>query len=79
MKNTKAPLTTKEQPFTVAATMDAMPSLDDTTTPFSPFADDVAYRAYLNFENHGGADGHDVEDWLRAETELIAEHRQVGV
>jgi hypothetical protein len=40
-----------------------------------PSPEEVAFRAYLNFQNHGAADGHDVEDWLRAEAELMAERR----
>lgn len=42
---------------------------------FTPSSDDIAYRAYLNYQNHGSADGHDLNDWLRAEAELIAEQR----
>ena len=77
MTRNKAPNAKKQKPF--AATLDATAPLDDNATPFSPTADEVAYRAYLNFQNHGAADGHDVEDWLRAESELIAEHRHAGV
>lgn len=40
---------------------------------FVPSAEAVAVRAYLNYENHGAADGHDVEDWLAAEAALRAE------
>lgn len=40
----------------------------------APSVADVAARAYLNYQNHGGIDGHDVEDWLAAETALAAEH-----
>ena len=31
---------------------------------------DIAKRSYELFLERGGADGHDVEDWLRAEAEL---------
>jgi hypothetical protein len=40
---------------------------------FAPSAEAVAIRAYLNYQNHGAADGHDVEDWLAAEAALSAE------
>ena len=40
--------------------------------------DEVAYRAYLNFEKHGSADGSDVQDWLQAEAELGIEHAHAG-
>jgi hypothetical protein len=39
----------------------------------APSFDDVACRAYLNFQKHGSDDGHDLNDWLGAESELIAE------
>ena len=42
---------------------------------FTPSSDDIAYRAFLNYQNHGSADGHDFLDWIRAEAELIAEHK----
>jgi hypothetical protein len=40
---------------------------------FTPSVEAVAMRAYLNYQNHGAADGHDVEDWLAAEAALCAE------
>ena len=45
---------------------------------FAPTADDVARRAYLYFQNHGIANGRDVQDWLQAEAELKAEWQLVG-
>jgi len=35
--------------------------------------DDVAMRAYLNYVSNGSQPGHDVEHWLAAETQLLAE------
>lgn len=32
----------------------------------------IAERAYLRFCERGGEPGHDVEDWLAAETEILA-------
>jgi hypothetical protein len=37
-----------------------------------PSYDQVAERAYEFFLARGGTDGHDVEDWLRAEAEFRA-------
>jgi DUF2934 family protein len=37
-----------------------------------PSHDQVAERAYEFFLARGGTDGHDVEDWLRAEDQLRA-------
>jgi hypothetical protein len=31
----------------------------------------IAQRAYENFIERGGLDGHDVDDWLNAERELV--------
>ena len=35
-----------------------------------PSPDDIARRAYELFEARGGEHGHDVEDWLEAQSEL---------
>ena len=40
---------------------------------FTPSTEAVAIRAYLNYENNGAVDGHDVEHWLAAEAALRAE------
>jgi len=36
-----------------------------------PARDEIARRAYELYLERGGQDGHDVEDWLRAEAELV--------
>jgi hypothetical protein len=74
MQNIKAPESRKQEPFAAAAILDATAPQDVNTTPFLPTAEEVAFRAYLNYQNHGAAVGHDVENWLRAESELIAEY-----
>lgn len=38
-----------------------------------PTVEQIAERAYEFYLARGGAPGHDVEDWLRAEAELRAE------
>jgi len=40
---------------------------------FTPSPDEVARRAYFSYENQGSLPGHDVQHWLKAEAELIAE------
>ena len=40
---------------------------------YAPSVEAVALRAYLLYENHGAAHGHDVDDWLAAEAALRAE------
>jgi hypothetical protein len=78
MTSRKAPNTKKQKPFTAAATLDATEPVNANATPFVPTEGEVADRAYLKFQNQGASDGHDVTHWLAAETELIAEHAQVG-
>lgn len=43
----------------------------DLTGRLEGMKDAIARRAYEIFENRGRAHGHDVEDWLRAESELL--------
>ena len=39
----------------------------------SPVAEDIERRAYQNYLGRGATDGHDLEDWLQAERELMEE------
>jgi len=38
-----------------------------------PWADEVARRAYFTYLNQGSMPGHDVQHWLAAEADLLAE------
>ncbi|MEJ0090047.1 MAG: DUF2934 domain-containing protein [Limisphaerales bacterium] len=40
---------------------------------FVPSPDEVARRAYFSYVNQGSSSGHEVQHWLAAEAELIAE------
>jgi hypothetical protein len=42
---------------------------------FMPSSDEVARRAFFAYENNGSLDGHEVQHWLAAEAELIAERK----
>jgi len=42
-------------------------------TDFVASADEVARRAYFSYVNQGSPSGRDVQHWLEAEAELIAE------
>ncbi len=33
--------------------------------------DQVRYRAYEIYEQHGREDGHELDDWLQAESEIV--------
>lgn len=40
---------------------------------FTPSPDEVARSAYFAYENERSQPGHDVQHWLKAEADLIAE------
>ena len=46
---------------------------------FSPSPDEVARRAYFAYENTGSLPGHEVQHWLAAEADLIAERNKTRV
>lgn len=46
---------------------------------FTPAPDEVARRAYFSYVNQGSRPGHEVQHWLKAEAELIAERNQTRV
>ena len=46
---------------------------------FSPSPDEVARRAYFSYENTGSLPGHEVQHWLQAEADLVAERNQTRV
>ena len=50
----------KEVPRTKIAAMAEPPNVDE----------EIRRRAYELFEARGGEDGHELEDWLRAEEEI---------
>jgi hypothetical protein len=59
---------------TVAAT-----ASNQNETNFTPSTDEVARRAYFCYENQGSLPGHDVQHWLKAEADLIAERNLTRV
>jgi hypothetical protein len=46
---------------------------------FSPSPDEVARKAYFAYENEGSQPGHEVQHWLKAEADLIAERNLTRV
>jgi hypothetical protein len=46
---------------------------------FVPSPDEVARKAYFSFVNEGSPPGRDVQHWLAAEAELIAERNRTRV
>jgi hypothetical protein len=46
---------------------------------FVPAPDEVARRAYFTYVNQGSRPGHDVQHWLEAESQLLAERNRTRV
>jgi hypothetical protein len=46
---------------------------DSAEADFTPAPDEVARKAYFTYVNEGSRDGHEVQHWLQAEAELVAE------
>jgi Protein of unknown function (DUF2934) len=46
---------------------------------FVPAPDEVARKAYFSYVNQGSSQGHEVQHWLAAEAELIAERNLTRV
>jgi Protein of unknown function (DUF2934) len=68
MKHNKYPQNqTPDSPSRPAA------GLDQNEINFAPEPDEVARRAYFSYVNHGSLPGHEVQHWLKAEAELLAE------
>jgi hypothetical protein len=53
--------------------------LNQSAIDFAPSADEVARRAYFSYVNQGARQGHDVQHWLTAEAELLAERNLTRV
>jgi hypothetical protein len=41
-----------------------------------PTGEEIELRAYQIYVERGGADGHDVDDWLQAERELFGKYQR---
>jgi hypothetical protein len=53
--------------------------LNQNEIDFVPSGDEVARRAYFSHVNQGSRPGHEVQHWLAAEAELIAERNLTRV
>ena len=53
--------------------------LNQNEIDFAPSPDEVARRAYFSYVNQGSLAGHEVQHWLKAEAELIAERKLTRV
>jgi hypothetical protein len=53
----------------------ATADLNQNEIDFAPSPDEVARKAYFSYVNEGSLPGHDVQHWLEAEAELLAERK----
>ena len=61
-----------QNPASAAAPVTAAP-LNQNEINFVPASDEVARRAYFSYVNQGASDGHEVQHWLGAERQMLAE------
>ena len=78
MKNNKSSQNQNQNPAAVSQPSSAE-ELNQGGVDFAPSADEVARRAYFSYVNHGSLPGHDVQHWLVAEAELLAERNLTRV
>jgi hypothetical protein len=69
----------KTQQAVIAPRPTSAAGIDQNEISFSPSPDEVARKAYFAYENQGSQPGHEVQHWLAAEAELIAERNLTRV
>jgi hypothetical protein len=78
MKHNKFPQDQNQKPASAARPATAA-DLNQNEINFVPAPDEVARRAYFTYVNQGSPPGHEVQHWLSAEAELIAERNLTRV
>ena len=53
----------------------AVADLNQNEIDFVPSPDEVARKAYFSDANQGSLQGHEVQHWLKAEAQLLAERK----
>ncbi len=76
-KSLKASSSPASAPDTKVLPQEASTPQGSATPPPAHSPDEVALRAYHNFQKRGSADGDHHGDWLQAEAELTAERNLV--
>lgn len=62
-----------------AAGPPAAVDLNQSGIDFAPSTDEVARRAYFIYVYEGASPGHEVQHWLEAEAQLLAERNHTAV
>jgi hypothetical protein len=78
MKHNKFPTNQNQKPAGTSMSA-AVAGRNQNEIDFAPLPDEVARKAYFSYENEGSLPGHDVQHWLAAEAELIAERKLTRV
>ena len=55
--------------------VDAVPPLGAAMAHSQPLEEQIRARAYQLYEQHGKTEGHEMEDWLQAEAELLPQSK----
>jgi hypothetical protein len=69
----------KTQQAVIAPGQTPAAGTDQAEINFTPSPDEVARKAYFAYENQGSQPGHEVQHWLKAEADLIAERNRTRV
>jgi hypothetical protein len=69
----------KTQQAVIAPRPTSAAGIGHNESSFTPAPDEVARRAYFAYENERSQPGHDVQHWLKAEADLIAERNLTRV
>jgi hypothetical protein len=78
MKHNKLTQGQNREPAT-ASQPTAAENLNPSRIDFAPSPDEVARRAYFTYVNEGSLPGHEVQHWLEAEAQLLAERNLTRV
>ena len=76
MKQNHSPKNQNQSQNSTAARPPAPTALSRNENSFTPSPDEVARRAFFAYENQGSQPGHEVQHWLTAEADLIAERNR---
>jgi hypothetical protein len=69
----------KNQSLPDAPLTTATRKLEQDGKDFTPAPDEVARNAYFAYQNEGSRPGRDVQHWLKAEADLIAERDRTRI
>jgi hypothetical protein len=72
MKHKNFPKSQNQKPASVSRPI-AVTELNGNEIDFMLSPDEVARRAYFSYVNQGSSQGHEVQHWLEAEAQLLAE------